>query len=251
MFIRHFLYSSLVETRCGISSQVSYIYPFDPTKDVHSHNCRLCIWHMGRNAHSYHHQICAEIKLWNVTAYNHWGRIHVQGIEESLLFAVIKSIVLFFLVDIISLQRLIYAPFIDSINTMASWEEQWNTVFCCWLYRIARSNVLSLSPQISGKSLLFWLQHQGGSGMASIQWIPGYLLPTGLGIEARSSVRRVTIGQDRSSRDAFVERKKNLGILRHQASTSKCVKVLLPTFKSNTAISVHHIAPWLMYNELR
>lgn len=127
-------------------------------------------------------------------------------------------------------------------------EEQWNTVSRWWLYRIARSNVLSLSPQISGKSLLFLLQHQGGSGIASIQWIPGYLLPTGLGIEARSSVRRVTIGQskasrDRSCRDAFVERKKNLGILRHQASTSNCVKVLLPTFKSNTAISVHHIAP--------
>lgn len=132
MFIRHLLYSSLVETR--FSSQVSYIYPFDPTKDVHSHNCgtfrqthshctailQISLWHMGRNAHSYHHQICAEIQLWNFTPYNHWGRIHVQGIEESLLFAVIKSIVLFFLVDIISLQRLIYAPFIDSINTMAS-----------------------------------------------------------------------------------------------------------------------------------
>lgn len=152
MFIRHLLYSSLVETRCGISSQVSYIYPFDPTKDVHSHNCRLCIWHMGRNAHSYHHQICAEIQLWNFTPYNHWGRIHVQGIEESLL-------------SIHWLHQ--HHGFIR--------EEQWNTVSRCWLYRIARSNVLSLSPQISGKSLLFLLQHQGGSGMASIQWIPGLL----------------------------------------------------------------------------
>lgn len=75
---------------------------------------------MGRNAHSYMTQICAEIQLWNFTPYNHWGRIHVQGFEESLAIRCNKKYCLFFLVDIISLQRLIYAPFIDSINTMAS-----------------------------------------------------------------------------------------------------------------------------------
>lgn len=143
-----------------------------------------------------------------------WWRIHVQGIEESLLFAVIKSIVCLFFCWYYILTTFNLCS-IHSLHQRHGFirEEQWNTVSCCWLYRIARSNVLSLSPHISGKSLLFLLQHQGGSGIASIQWIPGYLLPTGFGIEARSSVRRVTIGQskasrDRSSRDAFVEKKK-------------------------------------------
>lgn len=124
------------ETRCGISSQVSYIYPFDPTTVGRSGRLIATVLRYF----NYHFDTWAAMHIHIITRYVQkfsCGISHHIITGGGSMCKVLKSRCYSFLTTF----HLCSIHWLHQHHGFIR-EEQWNTVSRWWLYRIARSNVL-------------------------------------------------------------------------------------------------------------